>query len=82
MARGQIVGSLSLERANASFAYYTLYASVMDEQGNRYFKSVEEASNLENNVVFFLYGISREVNDINPLALSGSSSTDTPETFT
>lgn len=66
--------------SNDAYAYYALYLSVCDESGKRYFSSPEEPMGLPDTVTIMLIKEFKEVNSLDPLALSGQFSTALPAT--
>lgn len=65
---------------NEAYAYYALYLSLCDENGKRYFSSPEEPRGLPDTVTVMLMKEFKEVNNLDPLGLSGQFSTGLPAT--
>ncbi len=82
IAKDEIAGPYLNERANMAFVHYSLYASVQNQDGTRYFTSPEDAGSVDRNVIFNIFDEVKVVNEIDPLALksNGSSSTASPTT--
>lgn len=75
MSKNQIIFMALSEESSNSIAYYSLFLSVYNPDGTRYFESAEEARSAGFQAALYLYKKFEEVNNINPLDLSGSSST-------
>ncbi len=74
-ARGLAITRIIDERANAAFAYYTIWKGVLTPDGEPYFKTLAHAEHIGNAASFALFEQVTEVDNLNPLALSGPSST-------
>jgi hypothetical protein len=78
IAKAEISGPYLNERANMAYVHYSLYASVQQPDGSRYFLSPEDVSNMERNIIFNIFDEVKVINEIDPLALNsnGASSTE------
>lgn len=76
----RVIGMAVNRATNESYAYYALYLSVHDLEGKRYFSTPEEPRGLHDSITIMLMKEFKEVNGVDPLALSGQFSMGLPAT--